>query len=43
MKHEKLDENGNVRIHLFIYTRAYGELWVDDVTLTPIGEAPAGK
>jgi len=34
----KPDENGNVAIHLFIYTKAYGELWIDDVTLTPVEE-----
>ncbi len=32
----KVDENGNVRILLFVYTKAFGELWIDDVTLTPI-------
>jgi len=32
------DENGNIAIHLFIYTKAYGELWIDDVTLTPVEE-----
>ena len=35
-KKNQPDENGNVAIHLFIYTKAYGELWIDDVTLTPI-------
>lgn len=30
--------DGKVRIHVFIYTRAYGELWIDDVTLTPVQE-----
>ena len=25
-------------IHLFIYTQAYGELWIDDVTLTPVAQ-----
>ncbi len=34
----KPDENGNVGIHVFIYTKAYGELWIDDVTLTPVEE-----
>ena len=34
----KLDKDGNTRIHLFIYTRAYGALWIDDVTLTPVAE-----
>ena len=30
--------DGKVRIYLFIYTTAYGELWIDDVTLTVVGE-----
>lgn len=30
--------DGKIRIYLFIYTRAYGELWIDDVTLTPVPE-----
>ncbi len=30
--------NGNVEIYVFIYMRTYGELWIDDVTLTPIAE-----
>lgn len=25
-------------IHVFIYTRAYGELWIDDVSLTTVNE-----
>ena len=32
----KAAPDGTVRIHVFIYTRAYGELWIDDVTLTPV-------
>ena len=28
--------DGTVRIYAFIYTTAYGELWIDDVTLTPV-------
>jgi hypothetical protein len=28
--------DGKVAIHVFIYTTAYGELWIDDVTLTPV-------
>ncbi|MBL7222664.1 MAG: hypothetical protein ISS72_02310 [Candidatus Brocadiae bacterium] len=28
--------DGTVAIHVFIYTRAYGELWIDDVTLTSV-------
>jgi len=28
--------DGTVRILVFIYTKAFGELWVDDVTLTPV-------
>ena len=36
----KPDKDGNVRIYVFIYTKAYGELWIDDVTLTPVA-APA--
>ncbi len=32
----KLAEDGKVAVHVFIYTRAYGELWIDDVTLRPI-------
>ena len=35
---KKLDEQGNVRIHVFIYTRAFGELRIDDITLTPVGQ-----
>ena len=30
--------SGNVEIYVFIYMRTYGELWIDDVTLTPIAE-----
>ncbi len=30
------DAHGNVRIYVFIYTKAFGELWIDDVTLTPV-------
>jgi len=33
---KKLDEQGNVHIFLFIYTKAFGELWIDDITLTPV-------
>ena len=28
-----------VEIYLFIYTRAYGELWIDDLTLRPMSDA----
>jgi len=36
--------DGTVAIHVFIYTSAYGELWIDDVTLTPVsGEGGEGK
>jgi len=31
------DEQGRIRIYVFIYTKAFGELWIDDVTLTPVG------
>lgn len=34
---QELDPDGKVRIYVFIYTKAYGELWIDDVTLTPTG------
>jgi hypothetical protein len=27
---------GQARVAVFIYTQAYGELWIDDVTLTPV-------
>jgi len=37
----KVDADGNTRIILFIYTKAYGELWIDDVTLTPVEDSPA--
>ena len=37
-KKNQPDENGNIAIHVFIYTKAYGELWIDDVTLTPVEE-----
>lgn len=30
--------DGKLRIYIFIYTRAYGELWIDDVSLTPVAE-----
>jgi hypothetical protein len=33
----ELDPDGKVRIHVFIYTKAFGELWIDDVNLTPVG------
>jgi hypothetical protein len=33
----ELGPDGKVRIHVFIYTKAFGELWIDDVTLTPVG------
>ena len=32
-KNQPADEP--VDIHIFIYTRAYGELWIDDLSLTP--------
>jgi hypothetical protein len=32
---------GQARITVFIYTTAYGELWIDDVTLTPVAAEPA--
>ena len=35
---KQLDAEGNVRIHVFIYTKAFGELWIDDITLTPVDE-----
>ena len=40
-KRHQPDEEGNIRILVFIYTKAYGELWIDDVSLVPIagGEA----
>ncbi len=28
----------DVKIYVFIYTRGYGELWIDDVTLTPVAK-----
>lgn len=31
----KAGPDGKVAIHIFIYTGAYGELWIDDVSLTP--------
>jgi len=31
--------DGKVRVHVFIYTTAYGELWIDDVTLTRVAGA----
>ena len=34
-----VDQDGNVRIYVFIYTKAFGELWIDDVTLTPVLES----
>ncbi len=34
----RADAEGNVRIHIFIYTKAFGELWIDDITLTPVDE-----
>jgi len=30
--------DGTIAVHVFVYTRAYGELWIDDVSLTPIAE-----
>jgi hypothetical protein len=33
------DSEGNVRIFVFIYTKAFGELWIDDVSLTPVSAA----
>ncbi len=35
---QEVDADGNTRIIVFIYTRAYGELWMDDITLTPVEE-----
>jgi hypothetical protein len=35
-KGREAGNDGKLRIHLFIYTEAYGELWVDDVSLTPV-------
>ena len=29
-------KDGTVEIYIFVYTTAYGELWIDDVTLTPV-------
>ncbi len=34
----KVGEDGKLRIHLFIYTRAYGELWIDDISLTRVAD-----
>ncbi len=31
-----VDQDGKVRIYVFIYTKAFGELWIDNVTLTPV-------
>ena len=28
--------DGKIRIHVFLYTSAFGELWIDDITLTPV-------
>ncbi len=39
----EVDEQGNVRIFLFIYTKAFGELWIDDVTLVPIAASPGTR
>ena len=39
-RRRKVDKDGNVRIYVFVYTKAYGELWIDDITLTPVA-APA--
>ena len=33
---QELDPEGKVRILVFIYSKAFGELWIDDVTLTPV-------
>jgi hypothetical protein len=30
----KVGPDGKISIYVFIYTKAYGELWIDDVTLT---------
>jgi hypothetical protein len=30
----KAAEDGTVGIHVFLYTTAYGELWIDDISLT---------
>ena len=32
----KPDDEGRVRIIVFIYTKAFGELWIDDVSLRPV-------
>ncbi len=32
--------DGTIRILVFIYTTAYGELWIDDVSLCPYEEQP---
>jgi hypothetical protein len=37
-KAKKPPEDGKVKIHVFIYTKAFGELWIDDVSLTPAAE-----
>ena len=33
---DRIAAEGTVGIYVFIYTTAYGELWIDDVTLTPV-------
>jgi hypothetical protein len=38
MGERKVDADGNTRIIVFIYTRAYGELWMDDISLTAVEE-----
>ncbi|MFQ5810581.1 MAG: hypothetical protein ACE5JM_13270 [Armatimonadota bacterium] len=37
-KNQEEAPDGKVGIYVFVYTRAYGELWIDDVTLTPVTE-----
>lgn len=31
---QKVGIDGKISVHVFIYTTAYGELWIDDITLT---------
>jgi hypothetical protein len=35
--------DGNERIFIFIYTIAFGERWIYDVTLTSVGPQRRGK
>ena len=40
---QELGPDGKVRIFVFIYTKAFGELWIDDVTLVPIAASPGTR